>query len=88
MMEDGVIEESRSGWGASVVFVKRKNGSLRFFVDHRKLNALTSPDAYPMPRVDEMLDQLGLGEGVLVGSHRRGRLGTDKFHHTFQALSV
>ena len=39
--------------------VKNKDGSIKFCVDYRKLNALTGPDAYPMPGVDEMLDQLG-----------------------------
>ena len=37
---------------------KKEDGLLRFCVDYRKLNALTSPDAYPLPRVDEILDQL------------------------------
>ena len=59
IIEDGIIEESSSVWGAPVVLVNKNNGSLRFFVDCRKLNALMSPDAYPMPRVDEMVDQLG-----------------------------
>ena len=59
MLEDGIIEESRSGWGAPLVLVKKKEGSLRFCVDYKKSNALMSPDAYPMHRVDEMLDHLG-----------------------------
>ena len=59
MMEDGVIKELRIGRGAPVVLVEKKDGLLRFCVDYRKLNALTSQDAYPMARVDEMLDQLG-----------------------------
>ena len=59
MLEDGLIEESRSGWRAPVVLVNKKDGSLRFCMNYRKVNALTSPDAYPMPRVDEMLDKLG-----------------------------
>ena len=59
LMGDGIIEDSRGGWRAPVVLVKKKDGSLRFCVDYRKLNALTSPDVYPMPKVDEMLDQLG-----------------------------
>ena len=42
-----------------MVLVKKKDGLLRFREDYRKLNALTSPDAYPMPRVNEMLDQFG-----------------------------
>ena len=38
--------------------VKKKNGSLRFYVDYRKLNAVTVKDSYPLPRIDNILDKL------------------------------
>ena len=42
-----------------MVLVRKKDGSLRFCVDYRKLNSVTKPDVFPMPRIDDMLDQLG-----------------------------
>ncbi|KMQ86077.1 krab-a domain-containing protein [Lasius niger] len=58
MKEKGVIEESQSSWVSPAILVKKKDGSIRFCVDYRKLNAVTVKDSYPLPRIDEILDQL------------------------------
>ncbi|GKB04844.1 putative reverse transcriptase domain-containing protein [Tanacetum coccineum] len=47
-----------SPWGASVLFVKKKDGSFRMCIDYRELNKLTIKNRYPLPRIDELFDQL------------------------------
>nr|XP_010769589.1 PREDICTED: uncharacterized protein LOC104945589 [Notothenia coriiceps] len=59
MLEMGVIEESTSDWCCPVVLVRKSDGSIRFCVDYRRVNEVSKFDAYPMPRVDELLDRLG-----------------------------
>ncbi len=59
MLEMGVIEESHSDWASPIVLVPKTDGSVRFCVDYRKVNAVSKFDAYPMLRVDELLDRLG-----------------------------
>jgi len=59
MLRMGVIEPAKTAWASPVVFVPKPNGSLRFCVDYRKLNAMTVQDSYPIPRMDECIDSLG-----------------------------
>ncbi|XP_046717404.1 uncharacterized protein LOC124393547 [Silurus meridionalis] len=55
----GILTESSSPWASPAVIVMKKDGSVRFCCDYRKLNQVTCKDAYPLPRVDESLDALG-----------------------------
>ena len=59
MLEAGIIVPSSSPWTSPLVPVRKKDGSLRLCVDYRRLNQVTQEDRYPMPRVEELLEQLG-----------------------------
>ncbi|KAK4400675.1 Retrovirus-related Pol polyprotein from transposon.6 [Sesamum angolense] len=58
LLEKGFVRPSTSPWGAPVLFVKKKDGSMRLCVDYRQLNRVTVKNKYPLPRIDDLLDQL------------------------------
>ena len=58
MLEIGAIRKSNSPWASAVVLVRKKDGSLRFCIDLRKLNARTVKDAYSLPRIEDSLVSL------------------------------
>lgn len=59
MLEAKVIEPSNSPWSFPCILVKKKDGSLRFCIDYRKLNAITRPNSWPLPLIDDILAKLG-----------------------------
>ncbi|GJS97792.1 putative reverse transcriptase domain-containing protein [Tanacetum coccineum] len=82
LSDKGFIRPSSSPWGAPVLFVKKKDGSLRMCIDYRELNKLTVKNRYPLPRIDDLFDQL---QG---SSNNLGKYGITGLHVKFSEPSV
>jgi hypothetical protein len=65
LLDKGFIRPSNLPWGALVLFVKKKDGTLRLCIDYRQLNKVTVKNKYPFPRINDLFDQL---KGVRVFS--------------------
>ena len=72
VLDHGIIEPSVSEWSAPMVIVKKKDGSIRLCVDYRQLNAVSEGDAYPMPRIDDLIDRLGKANYISTLDLTRG----------------
>ena len=59
MLKEQIIEPFTSEWASPMVIIKKKDNTIRLCVDYRRLNAETYLDAYPMPRIDDILDEVG-----------------------------
>ena len=73
MLDAGAIRPSNSPWCNAVVLVRKKDGSLRFCIDFRQLNALTKKDSHPLPHICEMLDSL-VGSAWGQFSHKNRKM--------------
>ncbi|GJR28887.1 putative reverse transcriptase domain-containing protein [Tanacetum coccineum] len=80
LSEKGFIRPSSSPWGALVLFVKKKDGSFRMCIDYRELNKLTVKNRYPLPRIDDLFDQL-------QGSSVYSKIDLRYDHYEFQVMS-
>ena len=58
LIEKGFVRPSVSPWGVPVLFVKKKDDSMRLCVDYRELNKVTIKNKYPLPRIEDLFDQL------------------------------
>ena len=58
LIDKKYIRPSVSPWGAPVIFVKKKDGTMRLCIDYRQLNKMTIKNRYPLPRIDDLFDQL------------------------------
>ncbi len=58
MEKEGMITKSSGPWCSPIVLVRKKDGTIRFCVDYRKLNDVTYKDTYPLPRIDDILEAL------------------------------
>ncbi|GJT12211.1 putative reverse transcriptase domain-containing protein [Tanacetum coccineum] len=83
LSDKGFIRPSSSPWGAPVLFVKKKDGSFRMCIDYRELNKLTVKNRYPLPRIDDLFDQLQ-GSSVYSKIDLRIRYG----HYEFQVMPI
>ena len=63
LLDKGFIRPSVPPWGAPVLFVKKKDGTLRMCIDYRHINKVTMKNKYPLPRIEDLFDQLK-GAGV------------------------
>ncbi|GKD62631.1 putative reverse transcriptase domain-containing protein [Tanacetum coccineum] len=77
LLEKGFIHPCSSPWGALVLFVKKKDGSFRMCIDYRELNKLTVKNRYPLPRINDLFDQL---QGSSVYSKIDLRSGHHQLH--------
>ena len=77
LLSKGFIRPSISPWGAPVLFVKKKYGSLRLCIDYRQLKRVTIRNQYPLPRIDELFDQL-------QGSRVYSKIGLRSGYHQFR----
>ena len=59
MLTQGIIDPSSSKWALPVVLIKKKDGSLRLCIDYRKVNAVSTSYVYPIPCIDDLIDELG-----------------------------
>ena len=65
MLKNDIIEHSTSEYSFPIVLVKKKNGEFRFAIDYRKLNAVTQPITYPLPRLDDVFDAIGQANATI-----------------------
>nr|GFA35744.1 putative reverse transcriptase domain-containing protein [Tanacetum cinerariifolium] len=85
LIDKGFIRPSSSPWGAPVLFVKKKDGSFRMCIDYRELNKLTVKNRYPLPRIDDLFDQL---QGSSIYSKIDLRSGVQFLGHVIDCQGI
>nr|GEZ12776.1 putative reverse transcriptase domain, ribonuclease H-like domain, aspartic peptidase domain protein [Tanacetum cinerariifolium] len=89
LIDRGFIRPSTSPWGAPVLFVKKKDGSFRKCIDYQELNKLTLKNCYPLPRIDDLFDQLQVKDFMLIPPRlKQLRIGKLLLHLQNQGLHV
>jgi hypothetical protein len=86
LLNKGYIHPSVSPWGAPVLFFKKKDGTLRLCIDFRQLNKYTIKNKHPLPRIDDLFDQLR-GENIfskidLREGYHQVRIKEEYIHNT------
>jgi len=66
MLKEGIIRESKSSYPSPVVIVGKKDSTKRFYVDFRKLNQMTKTNAYPLQRMDDLLEKFRIARYLII----------------------
>lgn len=64
LLEQGLAKPSQSPWASPCLLVPKEDGQLRLCTDYRRVNAVTVPDAYPLPRIDDLIDEVGRSQYI------------------------
>ena len=64
LLDNNLAEPSFSSWSSPCLLVKKSDGTFRFCTDYRKLNAVTKPDSFPLPRIEDCIDEVGAAKFV------------------------
>ncbi|GKF31889.1 putative reverse transcriptase domain-containing protein [Tanacetum coccineum] len=87
LQEKGFIRPSHSPWGAPVLFVKKKDGSMRMCIDYKELNKLTIKNRYPLPRIDDLFGSVLMQQGKVIAYASR-QLKKHKKNYTTHDLEL
>jgi hypothetical protein len=92
LMDKQYIRPSVSPWGAPVLFVKKKDGTFRLCIDYKQLNKMTIKNKYPLPRIDDLFDQVG-GDNIfskidLRSGYHQVRIKEEDIHKTSFELDM
>ena len=95
LLEQGLAVPSNSPWASPCHLVPKEDGQVRFCTDYRRVNAITVPDAYPLPRVDDLIDEVGQSKFIkkldikFLSSFPHGRCPTNiSLRNFIRALSL
>ena len=95
MLSKGLIRPSASPWGSPVLFVDKEDGTIRLCVDYRKLNDVTIKNKYPLPKIEDLFDQMNGAKifskiDLWTGYHqlrvRESDIPTTAFHHPLRIV--
>lgn len=78
LLENDLAKPSCSSWASPCILVGKPDGTVRFCTDYRKLNKITKPDAFPLPCMEDCIDQVGAAK--FVSKNSICFVGTGKFH--------
>ena len=86
LIEKGYIRPSGIPWGEFLLFLKKKDGTMQMCIDYRQLNKITIKNCYPLPRINDLFDQVG-GENIfskiiLRYGHHKVRICDEDIHKT------
>ena len=90
LLQQNLIEPSYSPWASPSLLVPKPDGSFRLCTDYRKLNSITVPDAYPLPRIEDLLDEIGQAKFVSTIDLQKGyyQIGLTERAKTLSAFTT